>query len=209
MGVEQIYRQIYVKHFLPNIISNRGNSAWVLTDKVSGSCWHFSSCLIPSVTGLNSIVVKISCLRIREYSELEGTHKDYGVHLLPPCKTTQWPYFQVLSKHCWTLTVRGHAYSPREPVPEPNHPLVKNLSLTPNLTLPWGSPMPFPRALSLSQRAELSADPPLPVRSCSRQEASSQLLCSGLNTPRDLSCFSYTLPSRPFSIFVPLWNFLV
>ena len=41
--------------------------------------------------------------------------------------------------------------------------------------------MPFPRALSLSHRAELSAAPPLPVRSCSRHQASPQLLCSVLS----------------------------
>ena len=60
--------------------------------------------------------------------------------------------------------------------------------------------MLFPRALSLSHRAELSAAPPLPVRSCSRHEASPQLLCSALSKPGDLSCSSHTLPSRPFSI---------
>ena len=41
--------------------------------------------------------------------------------------------------------------------------------------------------------------PPLPARSCSRNEASSQLLCSGLSKPRELSHSSYTLPSRPSS----------
>ena len=64
--------------------------------------------------------------------------------------------------------------------------------------------MPFPRALSLSHRAELSAAPPLPVRSCSRHEASPQLLCSVLSAPRDLSCSSHTLLSRTFTVFVTL-----
>ena len=33
------------------------------------------------------------------------------------------------------------------------------------------------------------------------------LLCSGLNTPRDLSCSSHILPSRPFTIFIAfLWT---
>jgi len=62
--------------------------------------------------------------------------------------------------------------------------------------------MLFPRALSLSHRAELSAAPLLPVRSCSRHQASLQLLCSALSKPRNLSCSSYTLPSRPFTIFI-------
>jgi len=56
--------------------------------------------------------------------------------------------------------------------------------------------MPFPPALSLSHRAELSAAPPLPVRSCSRHEASPQLLCSGLSKSSNISCSSHTLPSK-------------
>ena len=63
--------------------------------------------------------------------------------------------------------------------------------------------MPFPRALSLSQTAELSSASQLPVRSCSRHEASPQLLCSGLSTPRDLSCSSYTLPSDASPLLLP------
>jgi len=68
---------------------------------------------------------------------------------------------------------------------------------------PQHSSMPFPQALSLSHRAELSAVPPLPVRSCSRHEGSPQLLCSGLNKPRALSQSSYLLPSRSFLILLP------
>jgi len=41
--------------------------------------------------------------------------------------------------------------------------------------------------LSLSQRAELSAAPLLPVKCCSRHQASPQLLCSALSTLRGLS----------------------
>ena len=64
--------------------------------------------------------------------------------------------------------------------------------------------MPFPQALSLSQRAELSAASLLPVRSCSCHEASPQLLCSGLNRARDLSHSSYLLPSKQFTIIIAL-----
>jgi len=42
------------------------------------------------------------------------------------------------------------------------------------------------------------------VRSCSRHEASPQLLCSALSKPRELSCSSYILPSRPFTVFTAL-----
>ena len=49
-------------------------------------------------------------------------------------------------------------------------PLVQTLSLPPICSAPPPTQlhaiMPFPWALSLSQRAELSAAPPLPVRSC-------------------------------------------
>ena len=74
----------------------------------------------------------------------------------------------------------------------------------PQLPLPRHSSMPFPRALLLSQRAELSAALPLPVRSFSRHQASPQLLCSGLNKPGDLSCSHAVFPSRSFIIFTAL-----
>ena len=48
-----------------------------------------------------------------------------------------------------------------------------------------------------SHRAELSAAPPLPVRSCSRHEASPQLLCSGLNDPGTSAAPHMSSPSPP------------
>jgi len=66
--------------------------------------------------------------------------------------------------------------------------------------------MPFPQALPLSHRAELSSALPLPVRSYSHREASPYLLCSGLSTPRDLSCSPYILPSVPLTIFVVIFG---
>jgi len=73
-------------------------------------------------------------------------------------------------------------------------PLAQTLSLTPSCPSPDSS-MPFPQALLLSQSTEL------PVRSCSRQEASPQLLCSGLHKLKNLSC-SCTVPSRLCTTFV-------
>jgi len=67
----------------------------------------------------------------------------------------------------------------------------------PQLPRPRHSCMPFPRALSLSHTAELSAAPPLPVRSCSLHEASPQLLCSGLSQQRDLRSPSCILSPGP------------
>ena len=63
----------------------------------------------------------------------------------------------------------------------PNHAVSEEPVPNPQLPLPWHRSVPFSQALSLSQRAELSAAPSLPVRSCSRCEASPQQLCSGLN----------------------------
>ena len=70
-----------------------------------------------------------------------------------------------------------------------------SLFLTPKWA--WCSSTLLPQALSLWQRAELSAAPPLPVRNCSCHEASPQFLCSGLNKLRDLSHSSYVLHSTP------------
>ena len=85
----------------------------------------------------------------------------------------------------------------------------------------WCRPFPLPPAAPplaqlhsvpsgpVTVRAELSAAPPLPVRSCSRHEASPQLLCSALSMPRDLNCCTYVVYSRPFTIIVALlWMLL-
>ena len=80
-----------------------------------------------------------------------------------------------------------------------HHALVQNLSLTPNLTLPWQLPaIPLGAVAVTESRAQRC--PPLPVRSCSCHEASPQLFCSGLSTPRDLNHSSQTLPSDPSCI---------
>ena len=74
-----------------------------------------------------------------------------------------------------------------------------NLFLTPHLSLHWTQ-------LRAVASGPVGA-PPLPVRSCSRHEASPQLLCSVLSKGWDLSLSSYTLPSRTFTIFVAfLWT---
>ena len=55
---------------------------------------------------------------------------------------------------------------------------------------------PFPRALSLSQRAELSVAPLLPVRSCSRHQASPQPALLWAEHIRSFSRSSYVFPFR-------------
>ena len=88
-----------------------------------------------------------------------------------------------MSKPSLTSSTRGCAHCPGQPVPCPP-PLVQNLS-------------PTPTAPPLTQ---LHAVPSGPV-------AVTQLP-RGLNSPRNLSCSSYFLPSRPFTIFTAfLWTF--
>ena len=87
--------------------------------------------------------------RIIEYPELEVMYKALQVQLLAAQRTTQnsKPVFEsVVQMLSWTPALGA--------VPTA-------LPLTPNCPSPDSS-MPFPQALLLSQRAELSAAPPLP-----------------------------------------------
>jgi len=54
---------------------------------------------------------------------------------------------------CWTLAVWGHVHCSEEPVSGPKHSLVKNLFLTPSITLPSWSSMQFLWVLSLLQES--------------------------------------------------------
>ena len=81
---------------------------------------------------------------------------------------------------------------------------VKNLFLIPT----WPSPaqlhaVPSGPVAVTESRAQRYPSAPF-MRSCGHRNASPQLLCSGLNRARDLSHFSYTFPSRQFTIFVAL-----
>ena len=137
-------------------------------------------------------------IRITEHPKLEGTHKDHQVQVPAPFSTTQNPNPMSESK-CpnapRTPAAQGCAHCPGQPVPCPL-PSGADPFPDPLLPLPWHSSMPFPQALSLSQRAELSAPALLPVRSCGHHEASPQLLCSRPNKSRGLSCCSHFLSSR-------------
>ena len=140
--------------------------------------------------------------RITKSPEVERTHRDYQVQILAPgppeTKSCVW---EQCPNAPWTpCPVSWNLFCA-------HHPLAQNLSLTPPGSPPQHSSMPFPQALSLSHRAELSTAHPLPVSSCSC-EGSPQLLCLGPNYARELNHSSYLLPSRPFPIFVALlWIF--
>jgi len=110
---------------------------------------------------------------------------------------------KALSRHCQNSSTGSQAHGPGQPSPCPP-PSGADPSPDHQLSLPRHSSMRFPRAVSLSRRAKLSAAPPLPVRSCSRHEASPQLLYSGLNSPGDPCCSSHILPLMPLCTFVAL-----
>jgi len=101
--------------------------------------------------------------RIIAYPELEEIHNEHEVQLLyPHSHSKAWTHvWEWYPNTPWTLLAWGHAHCPGQPVPCPPpsgaHPVPN-----PQLPLPWHSSMRFPPALLLSQRAELSAAPPLP-----------------------------------------------
>jgi len=98
------------------------------------------------------------------------------LHTAPPKNQTLC--LRTLPRHSLNSSTLGCAHSPGHSVPCPP-PSGADPVPHPQLPLPWHSSMPFPQAVSLSYRAELSAAPPLPVRSHSHHEASTQsaLLC--------------------------------
>jgi len=129
---------------------------------------------------------------IIKYPKLEGTHRDHWVQPHAPHSTTQ------PQPHTWEQGSRA----PWAPC-YAHCPLGQNLSITPTSFSPDSAPHCSLRPYHHHQSAVLL----LPVWSCSHHEASPQLLCSGANS---LSCFSYTLPSRPFPIFIALlWILIV
>lgn len=69
--------------------------------------------------------------------------------------------------------------------------------------------MQFHLVLVWSPESRAQRCPPLPMRSCSCHEAFPQLLCSGLNKPRDLGCSSHTSPSSFVALLWTISNSLV
>jgi len=104
----------------------------------------------------------------------------------------------------WTPAAWGCTYCLGEPVPGPNHPLMEDLFLTPK-SAKLHAISSGPVAVTREQSSELPW-----WGAVGLHEASPQLLCSGLNKPRALSCFSYILPSRPFTVFIALlWTLVL
>ena len=143
--------------------------------------------------------------RIVKYPYLEGNHKGHGVQLPTPHRiTSQILCLRALSKCFLNCQNWGCDHSPGQSVP---------------CSPPFDGEQPFPDIqpdppLTQLHTIPLSPDvvtdsraqcfPSAPCGSCSHHGSSPQLLCSGLDKPRDLSRSSYTLPSRLFTTFVAL-----
>jgi len=130
---------------------------------VKGRGWDVLYCSQVSIQSQNRRIPQVG-------RHSQGSSPTPALHKTTKIKLYVWDH---CPKALWTLAAWDHAYCPGQPVscpPRSGAAPVPN----PQLPLPWHSSMPFPWALSLSQRAELSADPPFPGRSCSRHEASPQ-----------------------------------
>jgi len=90
---------------------------------------------------------------VTEYPELGGTHKDHWVQLLAP--HSQPKPSPIFWEHCpnvpstWAMTTAlGSLF-------QANHPLAKDLFLTPSLTLPDAAPCHSLRSYCCHQREEI------------------------------------------------------
>jgi len=141
-------------------------------------------------------------LWIKEYPQLEGTHKDHWVQLLAPHSTTQNSNPMSESGVQTLLELQQLEAIPTAlgSLFRAHHPLVQTLSLTPFPAPPLTQLHAVPSGPVAVTQSRAQRCPPLPVRSCSRHEASPQLLCSALRKP------SHPSQTKPFLIFVAvLW----
>ena len=145
-------------------------------------------------------------ITVTEYPNLEGTCKDHQVQPLAPQGITLTQTL-CLREQCpntpRAAAAQGCVHCPGQPAPCPLPSVVDPFPNHQLAALPLTAPCCSLRPCCCPQRAELSAAPPLPVRSCSRHEVSPQLFCSGLSTPRGLSHSSHTVPSDPSPSLLP------
>ena len=130
-----------------------------------------------------------------EYPELEGTHRDHGVKLLAPHRTTQNPNPVSESTVQMLQSTQGRAHCPGQPVPCPL-PSGADPSLTPSCPSPDTAPC---RSLGPC-RCHREPSSALTLRSLGGAAAAMRpphsLPCSGLNRLRGLSCFLVLLALR-------------
>lgn len=152
----------------------------------------------------------LACLRIVEYPELEGAHKDHWIQLLAPHRTpkNQSICLRVIQMLLELCQAQCHDCFLREPVSVANHPLGEK---------PFPDVQPEPPMVQFHsiplgpvtgcQREKISACPPILL--LMKLQAAMRLplsLFSRLNKPSDFSCSSYMyiFPSIPFTIFAVL-----
>jgi len=116
----------------------------------------------PVVRGKSIVQTWASSLFSQDSNCHTVTHKNHQAQILAPHRTiqNQTVCLRASSKNFLNSIIEGRAHSPGQPVPCPP-PCGAAPVPNPQLPLPWHSSMPFPWALSLSHRAELSAAPPL------------------------------------------------
>jgi len=124
-----------------------------------------------------------------------GTCKDQHLQLLAPYRTTQTQMLDLraLTKHSWSSS-RARCAGQAVPCP-----LGQILSLPPRPPLAQLHAVPSGPIAVTQSRAQHC--PPLPVRSCSRHDASPQLLCSGPSTPRVSAALHTPCTPDPSSLY--------
>ena len=127
------------------------------------------------------------CVHLTCTEQLEWTHKDHQIQLLSLHRITQTHCLRAVSKHSLSSSSSGLC-----PLPWAARSMPTTL---------WCRPFPSPPAAPPLTQLHVVPSGPVAVT-----ESRAQLLCSGLNKPRHLSCSSYILSSRAFPIFtVLLW----
>lgn len=135
---------------------------------------------------------------------MEGTHKDNQEQVKDHTKFKLyfWEYYPVSGRLGAMATDVGSMFQC------PTSLSLKNCFLIPNLTLPWCSSVPFPWVLSLLLERSTPVVLFLLWKLLVAMRPPFSILCSGLSKPSEHSCFLYSVPSRPFTIFPALLGML-
>jgi len=124
----------------------------------------------------------------------------------PSSTQTTWNSNTVSESTVQTLLKLGATTIPLGRLFYAHDPLGQRLSLTSGPPLAQFHVVPSGPVAVTQSRAQCC--PPLPVRSCCCHEAPPSLLCSGPSTPRAPSRSSQFFSSRPFTIFIVLFQIL-
>ena len=141
--------------------------------------------------------------RITEYPHLDEIIESSSWLLTGPPKL-QTLCLRTLPKHSLNSGTWGYAHCPGQPVPcLPSSG--EDRSLTPNWPSPDSPPCHSLGSHCCHQRADISAAPPLPVRSCKLPRGFPSALLWAEQT-KGAQSFLIHLTFRPFAIFItPVW----